>query len=399
MVESNLQKLVKGYFNKTLSEQQRQELFAQIRNEAHEQEIKRLLYLLVEEQDQLPEKLPEEISMDILQNIFHAKTTGITDSRPSHPVVRYRWWYAAAAILLVTISVIWLLQPHRYSTSQSGITDITTGKYGAILTLFNGKQVILDSLSDGLIAEQDSVRIFLKQGQLVIDAQNLSNNNNNLQNTLSTPSGQQFSLLLPDSSRIWLNAASSVSFPVTFNSITRDVRLTGEAYFEVKSMTNKPFIVTTTNGMQVQVLGTGFNINAYPNEPVVTTTLVNGSVKLRNNNTAVLLMPGEQAIYKTSTTHQFTLLKNVDITAATAWKDGLFAMKDLDIQALARQIARWYNIEVDVKNSAAFQSVSLGGSVRRDVPLPDLMMALENYGIQSKLENKKLLIYPEKSEN
>jgi transmembrane sensor len=165
-------------------------------------------------------------------------------------------------------------------------------------------------------------------------------------NTLTTPRGGQFRLALPDGSEVWLNAASSIKYPTAFTGKDRKVEITGEAYFEIAHDASKPFKVRV-NGMEVNVLGTHFNINAYHDEAFVNTTLLQGKVSLTKAGAVALLRPGQQA--RVDNTRSISVLNNVDVDQVVAWKNGYFSFEKADLQTVMRQIARWYDVDIIMK--------------------------------------------------
>jgi ferric-dicitrate binding protein FerR (iron transport regulator) len=277
--------------------------------------------------------------------------------------------------------------------------DIPPGRDGAILTLADGRQVVLDSLGNGVIATQNGTQVELKNGELAY------NKNAGVvvpvYNNLTTPKGRQFQLKLPDGSRVWLNAASSIRYPTAFSGKDRRVAVTGEAYFEVAHDKTKPFIVdipSTTGepgGSSIEVLGTQFNINAYDNEQSIKTTLLEGSVKIVKRQTAngkenpVILKPGQQAVLHDA---QLTIHDHADIDKALAWKNGFFNFEDASLQEVMRQLERWYNIEVVYEKN--IPDIRFGGKMSNDVSLSGLLRSLQEMEVHFRVEGRKLIVLP-----
>lgn len=306
------------------------------------------------------------------------------------PVKRmYYWrWAAAAIVLLVLAGGIYRLteQPKRTPPTVAHSGAIAPGKQGAVLMLADGSTVLLDSMKNGVVASQAGTNVVLNNGQVVYDA-NTASTTAIAYNTISTPRGRQFSVVLPDGTKVWLNAASSLRYPVAFSGNTREVRITGEAYFEVAADAAKPFSVHFHEKGVVEVLGTAFNVNAYTDEPIIKTTLLQGSIRV---NKQQVLQPGEQA--NIDKNGSITVDNNAETENAIAWKKGLFMMSSTDLPALFRQISRWYDIEVDMKGELPKRS--FGGTIDRDVNLSDVIEALNIYGVNCKLENGKLIVQP-----
>ncbi|MNQ92505.1 fec operon regulator FecR [compost metagenome] len=258
----------------------------------------------------------------------------------------------------------------------------------ATLTLDNGKTIALDSVADGKIALETGVEITkTEEGKIVY-----SQNGKQLQaraaiNTMTTPSGGQFQITLPDGTMVWLNAASSIKYPAVFSSNERRVELTGEAYFEVAHNPSKPFIVSSA-GQDVSVLGTHFNINAYDNEELIKTTLLEGSVKVTKAGAGSrLLKPGQQASLKGG----IFKVNQVDVNKAIAWKQGYFMFDNEDIKIAMRQISRWYNVEVVYQGDLS--DLDFTGTMPRTYSLKQLLRVLELTGnFKFKIEGRRITV-------
>lgn len=203
--------------------------------------------------------------------------------------------------------------------------------------------------------------------------------------TLTTEKGKQLQVQLPDGSRVWLNATTSLRYPASFDGDRRVVELTGEAYFDVAPDAGKPFFVKTA-GLQVEVLGTAFNVNAYPDEPVRLTTLLSGSIAVSDH----LLRPGQQAVTQPSgETH----IRTIDTTQAIAWKHGVFSFHQADLPTVMRQFVRWYDIRVEY--SGKIPEITFSGKIGRDLTLSQILRILSDMQISYRMEaGGKLLILP-----
>ena len=210
-----------------------------------------------------------------------------------------------------------------------------------------------------------------------------------LYNTISTPNGGDYQLVLADGSKVWLNAASSLRFPANFVGRERKVELTGEAYFEVAKNPAMPFKVKL-NGMEVEVLGTHFNINSYADESAIRTTLLEGSIKINRPHASSLLKPGQQAMMDKN--GQISVINDADLDEAVAWKDGKFQFDRADIHNVMRQLARWYNIDVEYKGTVASH---FGGTISRDVNLSKVLGMLHLTGeVKFQVQDKKVIVMP-----
>jgi transmembrane sensor len=310
------------------------------------------------------------------------------------PARKRIWWAAAAALVVGTGSYFWLQQqtPSNDPTNKQVAiqADVLPGSDKAILTLSNGQQILLDSASNGTLAAQGNASI-IKQanGSLAYVTANDQKNKEILYNTMSIPRGGQYQLTLPDGSRVWLNAASTLKYPTSFTGQERVVELTGEGYFEVAQDAGKPFRVKV-NGMQVAVLGTSFNIMAYPEEKSTNTTLLTGAVKVMQHQVEKILTPGQQAAVDNQS-GQVTV-EEVPTEQAIAWKEGMFRFSSDNIAMVLRQIGRWYNI--DIVYQGKIPQGHITGKVPRNMKLSGVLRILELSGVYCKLEKEQLIILP-----
>ncbi|HTJ10671.1 MAG TPA: FecR domain-containing protein [Dinghuibacter sp.] len=294
-------------------------------------------------------------------------------------VHRLRWLLPLAACLAG--AAIWYGVPrHRPRVVGIAPVEIPPGKDQAYLRLANGSVVPLDSAGSGLVAIQGGVRIRKPAGG-ELEYQGVSTDTPSV-NTLTTPKGGQYRLRLPDGTMVWLNAASTLTYPTVFTGNERRVALTGEAYFEVAGEAARPFRVQTP-ATEVTVLGTRFNLMAYTNEPREVTTLLAGVVAVRTGNRSVLLHPGEQA-------EGGVVTAKADTAQAVAWKNGLFQCDDVALAVLLRQAARWYDIDVTYPPGSARERFH--GRLSRHVNLSQFLKILELNGVSFTLTGKTLTI-------
>jgi len=268
--------------------------------------------------------------------------------------------------------------------------DRPPGRNNALLTLADGRTITLDSAANGGLAQQGNTRVIKLNGQIAYKNTGSGQADDApLFNTISTAKGNQYELILPDGSKVWLNAASSMRFPTSFKGKERRVEITGEAYFEIAKNPAMPFKIQAGSG-EIDVLGTHFNINAYADESTVKTTLLEGAVAVKKETTQQVLEPGQQAAF--SPQGGITLSKNVDVAHETAWKDGFFWFDNTDIHTLMRQVSRWYDVEVEFKGNITDDGFT--GKVDRNVPLSKLLKVLEQYELHFKIEGKKIIVLP-----
>jgi transmembrane sensor len=340
------------------------------------------------------------------------------------PFGKRYWWIAAAALLLLTSMIALLtIRPKKQQDitgkgrQPSPVYDAAPGKNGALLTLADGSTIVLDSAANGALAQQGSTQLIkADNGKLTYSPSTSTGaaREETVYNTITTPRGRQFQLILPDGSKVWLNAASSLTYPTAFTGNERKVTLTGEAYFEVTSLPGKtgkkmPFLVdmSTIPGGKVngtiEVLGTHFNINAYHDETSIRTTLLEGSVKVspvfssqlaahnlsRHSGSSQLLSPGQQAQLSND---KLSIVTNPDLEAVTAWKNGVFNFHKSDLPAVMRQLSRWYDVEVVYQG--AVPGRLFGGEIERNLHLSKVLKILSKMGVQCTIEGKKLIVQP-----
>ncbi|MGN6494252.1 MAG: FecR family protein [Agriterribacter sp.] len=315
----------------------------------------------------------------ILQKIY-AQTADHDLQR--HPPKYFIWRRAAAAavLLLVAATTVWIFSNRKNNATiaQAVIAqpaDILPGGNKATLTLNNGSTIVLDDAKEGALVQQDHIQVSkTKEGQLIYTVSKQASATAAIQyNTVATPRGGQYQVVLPDGTKAWLNAASSIHFPTSFAQSKRAVSITGEVYFEVAHNTKQPFVVTAGN-TSIQVLGTHFNVMAYDNEPFIKTTLAEGSVKISNADRTTVLRPGEQL---QAGVQDFKVVKGVDVDAELAWKNGLFYFKDAGVDAVMKQVERWYDISV--RYEGKMPEKQFNGKVPRNVSLSELMEILSFY--------------------
>jgi transmembrane sensor len=319
------------------------------------------------------------------------------DNEPQRRVIPMKWMWAAAAVLILAVSII-VLQTNTATQSTKStqqVADLPPGKSGAILTLTDGTQLVLDSLGNGIIARDGGSETILHDGKLIYNVR--SNNSQEIgYNEMTTPKGRNFRVELPDGTVVWLNAASSIRYPTAFIGDKREVTIKGEAYFEVMKNTRIPFVVHVDNRADIEVLGTHFNINAYSDEDAIRTTLLEGKVKVSRTDSRLstpdsrLLKPGEQALLTTNNKLQTT--NNIDLEQVMAWKNGLFNFEGATLKDIMKQLERWYDIEVVYEKGIPDRV--FGGEMTKNISLAGLLLILERTNIHFRLEGRKLVVLP-----
>ncbi|PTS95275.1 anti-sigma factor [Pedobacter sp. HMWF019] len=312
-----------------------------------------------------------------------------------HQPTRHILWriLATAAVLLIVLGIGF----YRYKTTSQiskakllvKTKSILPGQNKAVLTLSDGRSIVLDETTDGRIADQSGVTITkTRQGEIVYAVNN--HQTSQAINKVSTPKGGQYQIQLPDGTKVWLNCASSLRYPASFSGSERKVELSGEAYFEVTKNKNMPFKVLTKK-QEVSVLGTHFNINAYEEEESIKTTLLEGSVKVNvaESKSSALLKPGQQSVYEKNGLN----VVNADLDEVIAWKNGYFLFQDEDIRSIMRKVARWYDIEVVYQGNLSQKHI--GGSVSKSKNLNDVLMILkETDEFNFKIEGRRVTVMP-----
>jgi transmembrane sensor len=346
---------------------------------------------------------PEEISARILQKLQTSlcETKGepvsplaqVHDLTHVHDLRHRMRWVAAASVLLLIGAGSYFFSFRNKDAGGSEKTagqmaaDVAPGRYGAVLTLSDGARIVLDSAGNGHIATQGASQVLMQNGAIVYEKASAAPAAAVVYNTISTPRGRQFRVVLPDGSGVWLNAASTLRYPTSFAGDRRAVELSGEAYFEIAKDERKPFVITA-RGMRVQVLGTAFNLMAYADETAVNTTLVTGAVRVVSAKSSLVLDPDQQACLSDS--GRFTLSKP-NLKEVLAWKDGRFRFDGAKITAIMRQIARWYDVDIEYRGEVP--SNEFNGSISRAEYARKILDALERTGnVHFSLEGRKIIV-------
>lgn len=312
-----------------------------------------------------------------------------------HPVRSLRRWLPYAAAVIITLAVgIWFFTGNRWSENGSrrlaDITavDIPPGGNRATLTLADGRTINLSEAQTGIVVEDENITYEDGNPLAVISSNPRAGGEREISPLeLTTPKGGTYQITLPDGSKVWLNAASTLKYPSKFYDDERVVEISGEAYFSVVDDEHKPFKVVS-NGQEIQVLGTEFNISAYPDDNETRTTLVNGVVQIVNLQSKIVnkIMPGQQATIRGAQTD----VHHVDTEPYTAWKDGYFYFEKTPLEEILRQASRWYDVEIVYKRGIPKETFS--GDIKRDVSLLGLLEILHLSTINVTLEGNTLII-------
>ncbi|HUP13427.1 MAG TPA: FecR family protein [Niastella sp.] len=411
-MSASLEYLLNRYANKTCTVEEKEELMQLLQESGNDEALQQLIDKMLEERPAI-HSMPEKDAQAVLQAIFEADETPVVqmETRPVRKISLGRIAAAASVLLILTVAGWYMLNRSSHDATTAAVikNDVAPGGNKALLTLANGSTIVLDNAANGVVAEEGNATVVkLKNGQLVYktDKDQTRRQGEVTYNTLSTPKGGEYKIVLPDGSEVWLNAESSITYPTTFNSKERKVQVTGEAYFEVAKLATVkegkrvPFLVDIKNKKtggdmgQVQVLGTHFNINAYHDEKAVKTTLLEGKVKITqsviDNGQSAILKPGEQAVL----THDARLTVNdhIDVNKVMAWKNGVFLFEKADIQTVMRQLSRWYDVEVVYKRDIQ-KDDPLFFEVKRNTNLSDVLRVLNLAGgAKFTIEDKKIIV-------
>ncbi|MBL7735372.1 MAG: FecR family protein [Chitinophagaceae bacterium] len=367
------------FIDKTATNEEIEQLFASIADESHRGDhidyLDKLRFQVGSLQDYDPKYWEPFINRILKEQDSHKK-----EKPPVSRMhfIRTAWFRYAAAILIIAGAGVFLVMNNHtedQDTTLSGIVapdEILPGGNKAVLTLSDGRKIELKEGAEML--KDGGVSINKNNGELIYNKTNIL-----AYNMMSTPRGGQYRLSLPDGTRVWLNASSSITYPTAFHGKERKVSMTGEAYFEVARNETKPFYVEVNN-ITVEVLGTHFNINAYPDEQQVTTTLLEGSVKIN----ASFLKPGQAWTNG--------VIRNADTEQAVAWKNGYFNFNRVGLPAVMRQISRWY--DVDVVYEGKIPDLLFLGEIQRELQLSDVLEVLKRTEVHFKIEGKKIVVMP-----
>jgi len=397
-----------------------------LRQEMSPEELEQF-FRAVESQD-LQQQLQHAILHQVEMGTFHgASSAGQAEKmylqwlqQRTNTTGGIRWLkfmrYAAVLILFLGASIGAYYLVHRSGTTKTAAitspknrNEVAPGGNKAVLLLANGNRIELDSAHNGELATLGNSQVIkTDSGKLLYKTTGPGDEANNGLNVLSTPRGGTYQVTLPDGTRVWLNAESSITYPTVFTGNNRTVSITGEVYFEVATLRlsakgghtpagqKMPFKVIISplqggQGGEVEVFGTHFNINAYNDEEAIKTTLLEGSVKVSSkvNGKSVILKPGEQAemaAHLPLTTHH-----SADLESIMAWKNGEMVLSHGNVQKLMRDISRWYNVDIEYRG--AVPDGKFSGSVNRNIPLSALLNVLKAYGIDTRLSGKKLIVF------
>lgn len=403
MTNSRLDFLFQRFLRREATAAEKEELMDLVADDHNEQQVNALLEDSWNTHDFSGSPLTSEETEQLLKDINAAKEQPIRIAAIKN---WYRYTVAASIIIFLTAGGYFLIhKKNEDRASKQPIAKVEKGLNKAILTLANGKKIDLSDAKSGNLVKEAGLKIYKdKQGRLTYVAQGAADHDASQPvsyNTTETPRGGQWHLILADGTNVWLNAASSIHYPTRFTGGERDVELTGEAYFEVAKNAAMPFVVKKKESdVEVQVLGTHFNFNAYDDEGKTKVTLVEGSVKVQSaigNRESAILKPGEQAIVSNQANGSFTIDvdKEADVEEALAWKNGMFRFNNTNIAAIMKQVTRWY--DVDILYEGDVMNEFFSGTIPRNTKASGLFSVLElTQTVQFTINNKKVIVKPYK---
>lgn len=401
MIDTSFDELLNGYINNLLTREELAHFLQLLQNEEYATRFKNSIEPLFG--DNSFSALADQNKADIIfQKLMDTAAMEEKTRRVNEMTLKPRVKILTFSRIAVAASVIGLLLFGAYSwfsrmdkkeiaTSEiknsSYKNDVLPGGDKAMLTLADGSTIVLNDAQNGNLVQQGNTKVIKLDGKLAYNAAN-AGIGEILYNTISTPRGGQYQVELPDGSKVWLNAASSLHFPTAFVGKERRVEISGEAYFEVAKNKSMPFIVSV-NGSEIQVLGTHFNVMAYNDEDAVKTTLLEGSVKFASGNNSSLLKPGQQA--QLTTEGQVKVVSDVDVDEVVAWKNGMFDFEDASLGTVTRQLSRWYDVDIVNQNKNIEDLFVV--EMPRSSKLSDVLKVLELTGnIKFEIDGKKIIV-------
>ena len=383
--------LIAGHLNGTLTEAESDELDDWITESDENLE----LFEKLTDEDNIQAAMNDYMRQEKEKAAAFASLQSTIRSETKKSLVRRLWPYAAVAAVVIIGGLLYFLStknndnPNEKPVARKAVkSDVQAGSDKAVLTLSDGRTIILDSMKTGLLAQDGTVRIQQNEdGEITYTG----TDSTMAYNVVATPRGGQYQITLGDGTKVWLNADSYLKFPAGLKTAPRNVELRGEAYFEVAKNSERPFTVNVRTpigeGGIVKVLGTHFNINGYGDDGSTTTTLLEGSVQIEKSGVTKLLQPGEKAI----TTSEIKISKT-NVEEAVAWKNNKFLFRDAPIRSIGEQIKRWYDVDVEYRGTI---SQHFNTEASRDIPLSQLLEGLEGTTqVHFELSGKHLVIKP-----
>lgn len=381
--------LFRRYLNNTCTSVEERQLMLLLSDPALEEERRDILETHYETVLADRDLTPEAAEMILKQILPQGQRPAVV--APKTSFLRMPWFRYAAVVILILAGGIYLFSdkpaglPHDQESPKSeAVTDIPAGGDKAILTLADGSTIVLEDAANGALATQGVTQVIkLDNGQLAyrgtLDVNKMEIPKETLYNTISTPRGGRYQIVLPDGTKVWLNAASSIRFPTIFGEKERNVTITGEAYLEVEKDARRSFTISV-NSLSIDVLGTDFNIKSYPEDYTSQATLIAGMIRVKNNQSQIFLRPGEFAAISNKNIEINYLLGPIvvppgHIESLLAWKNGLFVFKNTDIKEIMAEFSRWYDVDIIYRGNVSKETFT--GKISRSAPLSQALKLLE----------------------
>jgi ferric-dicitrate binding protein FerR (iron transport regulator) len=393
MQEERFNILLEQYVTDMMNKEDRKEFLSLLKNPHYQSRLEKVMekeWNHGEYEEPQNEQIGQLIEQNVMGEIRKAKVVPIKQGSGTW----MRKMVAVAAVLILIAGAYYLIsgnsskKDNTIASVKKAAIDVKQAGNNAVLTLGDGQDVILDKSTNGTITRQGGIRLDkTRDGMLWYVPEGEAGEV--VFNTVSTPNGGEYHVRLSDGTNVWLNAVSSLRFPAAFAGNERMVQVTGEAYFEVAHNAKKPFRVEV-KGMQVQVLGTHFNINSYHDEGLSKTTLVQGKIKITGGNASATLLPGQQALLTAA--NALSVVKHADVEEALAWKNGYFKFNETEVETAMKQIGRWYNLEVVYVGSTPNGHCT--GKIGRNLSALNLAKVLNGIGIHCIIEGKKITVTP-----
>ncbi|PWG80626.1 FecR family protein [Pararcticibacter amylolyticus] len=399
--ETRFELLLNKYLANQCSAEEADELFNYIGQDKSTRLLVREMAAEFRKALDIPHELPDDVSRRVSERL--KKEISGPEIRIDRKSRLIKWRVAASIAFLLLSGSLYLIYHTKTNPGQSEVSvtrtnDIRPGGNRAILTLANGSKINLSDRQNGTIASQGSLSILKSaRGRIIYQLQETPGNGAGSihgYNTIETPKGGQYQVVLPDGSSVWLNAASSLRYPAAFTGDKRVVELDGEAYFEVSARGRKegaakiPFIVKS-KGQEIEVLGTHFNVSAYKDEERTSTTLLEGAVRVKNEKNSVVIKPGQKVIFNWNNNRLD--VKSADTEEAIAWKNGYFMFTNENIESVMQKIARWYDVEIEYRSDVSGKK--LWGSISRFENVSQVLKMLEMTKIvHFKIEGRRVIV-------
>lgn len=396
MEQDRFRQLLEAYITEKLSAEDKTLFFSLLDQKEHAAELEKFMQ---EDWETGRYEQEEDTRLrSLITQYVHDKIDETQTTTPDHRVhfLKSAWFrYAAAALIVLTIGAYLWNNTQRKTSVTSQEKEMATQPEKAppaatlaAITLSNGEKIEVDNVMNGMIATQGNVQIEkTKDGRIVYKG--VTAGMQTQYNTFTVPRGSRIaSIVLNDGSKVWLNAASSLTYPVAFKAGERRVEITGEAYFEVAKDPSRRFIVKSEKAT-IEVLGTHFNVNAYPDENATKVSLLEGSIVVNNKTSKMMIRPGQQV---ESVNGILIINRSADMDQVMAWKNGAFNFSKADLPSVMRQLSRWYDVEIEYEGD--FSNRVFSGKISRDINLSDLLDGLQKMNVHFRMEGKKLIVQP-----